>query len=186
MPTLLSHPAFPLAVGLGLGPKMVRKPLLLAGVVVSMLPDLDVIAFPLGIPYAAEWGHRGFSHSMVFAGLVALLGAWFFSRFRGAFAVSFGFLFFSMASHGFLDAFTTGGQGIALLWPFTPHRYFAPVQVIRVSPLSFTRFLSPRGIEVLRSELLWVWLPSGALAAVLALCRRCFSRTKREHSICKN
>ena len=37
-----------------------------------MVPDLDVIAFTLGIPYAHPLGHRGFLHSLLFA---LLLGA---------------------------------------------------------------------------------------------------------------
>jgi inner membrane protein len=76
-----------------------------------------------------------------------------------------------MASHGVLDTFTTGGKGIALLWPFTEHRYFAPIQVIHVAPLSVSRFFSPRGITVMLSELQWVWLPSCCLAAVLGALR---------------
>src|SRR5262249_26810128 len=36
-------------------------------VVSSCLPDLDVIAFRLGIPYHAPFGHRGAVHSLAFA-----------------------------------------------------------------------------------------------------------------------
>jgi inner membrane protein len=38
-----------------------------------MLPDLDVVTFKLGIPYASPWGHRGISHSLLLALLAALL-----------------------------------------------------------------------------------------------------------------
>ena len=41
----------PLALGFGLGKSLVPGRLLLAGVAVSTLPDLDVIAFSFGIPY---------------------------------------------------------------------------------------------------------------------------------------
>jgi inner membrane protein len=37
---------------------------------VSLAPDLDVVAFKLGIPYDATWGHRGAAHSVGFAALV--------------------------------------------------------------------------------------------------------------------
>ena len=40
--------------------------------VLALLPDADVIAFVFRIPYSAPWGHRGASHSLVFAALVAL------------------------------------------------------------------------------------------------------------------
>ena len=39
----------------------------------AMLPDADVVAFKLGIPYGATWGHRGASHSLVFALGVVLM-----------------------------------------------------------------------------------------------------------------
>jgi len=56
VPTLITHPAVPLALGLVLGREAIPARLLLAGVVASVLPDLDVVAFRLGVPYAAEFG----------------------------------------------------------------------------------------------------------------------------------
>jgi membrane-bound metal-dependent hydrolase YbcI (DUF457 family) len=35
--------------------------------ILAMLPDLDVIGFRLGIPYEHMLGHRGFTHSLLFA-----------------------------------------------------------------------------------------------------------------------
>jgi inner membrane protein len=69
------------------------------------------------------------------------------------------FVSLAAASHGLLDAFTTGGSGVAFFWPFSDERYFLPMQKIRVSPIGISRFLSERGIQVLVSELRWVWLP---------------------------
>jgi len=40
--------------------------------VLAMLPDADVIGFPLGVRYADEWGHRGATHSLVFAAIVGI------------------------------------------------------------------------------------------------------------------
>ena len=59
MPTILTHTAVPLALGLGLGKEIVPRRVLWAGVALSILPDLDVLAFRFGIPYAAPFGHRG-------------------------------------------------------------------------------------------------------------------------------
>ena len=159
MPTVLTHPAIPLAIGLGLGRDVVPTPLLIAGVAVSVMPDLDVLAFRYGVSYASNFGHRGFSHSFLFAVVLALLGACAFRYFHATFGRVFVFLFLAAVSHGILDAFTNGGLGIAFLWPFAPERYFAPVQVIQVAPIGVSRFLSPRGISVLISEILWVWIP---------------------------
>jgi inner membrane protein len=170
MPTILTHPAVPLAIGLGLGQRVISRRLLLCGIVGSILPDMDVVAFKIGIPYGDEFGHRGFSHSLLFAGITALLGACGSRWLRSTFLRSFVFLFFAVASHGVLDAFTNGGMGIAFFWPWSEHRHFAPVQVIEVSPLGVSRFLSERGARVLRSELIWIWMPAIALvSAALAL-----------------
>ena len=179
MPTIIAHIAVPLAIGLGLGRRIVPKPLLAAGVIASILPDLDVVSFKLGIAYAADLGHRGFSHSIAFALMVAVIAVPILRRFQVPWAATFWFLLLVVVSHGLLDACTTGGEGVALFWPFSGHRFFAPYQVIEVSPLSITRFMSDRGLAVLLSELYWVWMPSVALGGILFCCRRFFRRLSR-------
>jgi inner membrane protein len=79
--------------------------------------------------------------------------------------------FLATASHGVLDALTDGGPGIAFVVPFDDTRYFLPWQPIRVSPISLERFLSARGLRVLRSEAIWVWLPSAIVAGAAGLAR---------------
>ncbi|MGH8548478.1 MAG: metal-dependent hydrolase [Methylococcales bacterium] len=175
MPTVLTHPAVPLAIGLGLGRELVAPRLMVAGVVASIVPDLDVIAFPLGIPYEAEFGHRGFSHSLLFAFGIAFLGTALLGHFRTRFRPAFMTLFASAASHGILDAFTNGGLGIALFWPMSAERFFAPVRMIEVSPLNLSSLLSQRGLDVLESELLWVWLPCLFFGLLLRIARIVFS-----------
>ncbi len=172
MPTALTHPAVPLAMAIGLGRGAIPGRLLFAGVVVSMLPDLDVVAFRLGIPYTAEFGHRGFSHSIIFALFVAVAGACLFRVWGSTFLRSFLFLFVAAVSHGVLDAFTNGGRGIAFLWPWSTERFFAPIQVIQVAPFGISRLFSERGAAVLWSELLWVWLPLMSVAVSVAVFRR--------------
>ena len=159
MPTVFTHLAVPLAIGLGLGKDVIPPPLLLTGVAVSVFPDLDVLAFRYGISYASNFGHRGFSHSLLFAVVLALLGACAFRYFQTSFGRAFLFLSVAAVSHGILDAFTNGGLGIAFLWPWSTERFFAPAQVIQVSPISIARFFSARGVSVLISEIIWVWIP---------------------------
>mgnify|MGYP003581289499 CR=1 FL=1 len=169
MPTIFSHPLVPLALGFGLGKKRIPKRLLLAGVAASILPDLDVVAFSLGIPYEHEFGHRGFSHSFFFAAVMALLGTCAHRWLHCSFGVAFLFLFFASASHGVLDAFTNGGLGIAFLWPWSDERYFLRYQVIEVSPIGPSHFFSRWGIKVILSELRWVWLPCVLMGLGLAI-----------------
>ncbi|MEW5851280.1 MAG: metal-dependent hydrolase [Myxococcota bacterium] len=118
----------------------------------SLAPDLDVIAFKLGIPYAAPFGHRGASHAFLTAvlvgPLVALLlrtsGARFWNTTLTASAV--------LASHGLLDMLTDGGLGVAWWWPFSSERHFLPVRPIPVAPMGRS-FLSSRGMMVAATEL---------------------------------
>jgi inner membrane protein len=170
MTTILTHAAVPLALGLGAGREKIPTQLLLAGIAASVLPDADVLAFHFGIPYASTLGHRGFSHSLFFAVLVALVGAFLLPR--AHFGRSLGFLLIAAVSHPILDSLTTGGLGVALFWPFSEARYFAPWRVIRVSPLSLSRLFSNRGLALATSELRWVWLPCLLMALGFWLVRR--------------
>lgn len=136
------------------------KLVVLTGVVLSILPDIDVLAFRIGIPYAHTFGHRGFTHSLFFAALVSAVCAWIIAGYLKKRVVPvWVFLFMCMASHGVIDAFTNGGYGIAFLSPFSNERYFFPVQPLEVSTLSIRRFFQGQGIGVLISEIQWVWLP---------------------------
>lgn len=75
-----------------------------------------------------------------------------------------------MASHGLLDAFTNGGLGIAFFSPFDPRRYFFPWRPVQVSPIGMA-FFGRWGLRVLRSEVVWIWLPLAALVGAVLLCR---------------
>jgi inner membrane protein len=169
VPTIISHPAVPLAIGLGLG-NVVPGRLLAASAVASVVPDLDVVGLWLGIPYASALGHRGLSHSLAFAVAAGLLAAANHRALRSTVAAAFSVVFVATASHALLDAFTNGGHGVALLWPFSSERFFAPARVIQVSPFGLSA-LSSRGAALFASELLWVWGPCLALAVVLRLAR---------------
>ncbi|MEO6325879.1 MAG: metal-dependent hydrolase [Thermoanaerobaculia bacterium] len=146
-----------------------------AGIASAILPDADVIGFSFGVRYDAPWGHRGLSHSLAFAALwSALLTGIFFrdpAPLRSRRAVWL-YLFAATSSHGLLDALTNGGLGVALLSPFDSRRIFFPFRPIRVSPIGVAEFFSPEGLAILGSELVWVWLPAGLLAAAVTLVRR--------------
>lgn len=160
MPTILTHAVVPLSVGLGLGKKVIPRRLMLLGMLAAMLPDMDVVAFKLGIAYADGFGHRGASHSVLFSLLLGLLALALPMRWPVARLRVFGFVALATLSHPLLDMFTNGGLGVALFWPWSMDRFFAPWQVIEVSPIALKRVFSERGLAVLRSEALWVWTPS--------------------------
>jgi inner membrane protein len=141
----------------------------LAGVMVAVAPDLDVLGFRFGIQYGDFLGHRGLTHSLPCAAAVAaaLVGLAFRQGVPGLPPRWLWLYFFlAMASHGLLDALTNGGLGIALFAPFDNARYFFPVRPIQVSPIGIRGFLRGGGLEVLARELPWVWLPSLLLAGI--------------------
>lgn len=70
MPTVITHAAVLLCIGLGLGSKAIPPRLLFAGIILAMLPDADVLSFKFGVAYGNVFGHRGFTHSLVFAFIV--------------------------------------------------------------------------------------------------------------------
>ena len=168
MASLFTHVAVAVA-GTGAGPAELRsRRLVVCMALAAALPDLDVLGLWAGVPYDHPLGHRGFSHSLLFAALLAPIGARvaaptiaLCSRSGGILAV---LLFAATASHGALDALTDGGLGVGFLVPFDNERFFWPWRPLRVSTLDPARFFSAHGRAVLRSELVWVWLPV-ALAA---------------------
>jgi inner membrane protein len=125
----------------------------------SLLPDLDVIGFKLGISYGSTFGHRGASHSLAvaaFLGLAAAVSTYVLSvpSRRVDRAVRLGaYVACVVASHGLLDAMTNGGKGVALLWPLTAQRFFFAWRPIPVAPIG-AAFFSVRGLRVAGIELI--------------------------------
>jgi inner membrane protein len=174
MTTLMTHIIPPLALGLGLGGRIIPKRLLFAGMVAALVPDLDVIGFRLHIPYAHPFGHRGATHSVVFALMLGFLASLLFRPLHCSRTLVFSFIAFSTLSHPLLDMVTNGGLGVALEWPWSNKRLFASWQVIEVSPIGLKNFFSNRGYVVLKSELLWVWVPALFMMSSLVMIRQFF------------
>jgi inner membrane protein len=174
MPSAFSHAISAAGVSACFYRPGVSTRIWIAGALFSMLPDIDVIGFRLGVHYGDFWGHRGFTHSLFFAALLAGAALMFMfpqgvpNLSRASLWV---YLFVATASHGLLDAMTDGGLGVAFFAPFSNTRYFFLWTPIRVSPIGISRFFGARGLAVMQSELLWVWLPTLALAVFAWLVR---------------
>jgi len=169
MATAFSHAIVALAMGKAFQNKDLSWRELFLGALCSVVPDLDVIGFYFGIQYGDVWGHRGLTHSVVFAALLAgsLVALWY--RGKPAATMTWLFLYFAIctASHGVLDAMTNGGLGVAFFSPFDTTRYFFPVRPVLVSPIVISEFFSAFGVRILASEAIWIWLPSCAAFVVL-------------------
>jgi len=142
----------------------------------SILPDADVLGFGFGIEYGDLLGHRGLSHSVLFAAAWSLLVVSCeysgLVKFRRRWWSLVGLFFLVTVSHGILDAMTNGGLGVAFFSPFDTERYFFPWRPINVSPVGVGQFFSGRGVRIMASEIEYVWVPLATLWAAVALLRR--------------
>lgn len=162
MPTVVGHALLGGAGGWALPRKLIPSSALWLGALCSAVPDLDSVGFWLGVPYGSWLGHRGFSHSLAFAGLIALaisLASKALPSYQASRWALFAFLGLCTACHGLLDAMTNGGLGVAFFSPFSNHRYFLPWRPLAVSPLHPAHLLSPWGLRVFLSEGLCIGMP---------------------------
>ena len=163
MASAFAHAALGATLGKLLLPNRRHWPYWVAAGVCAALPDVDAVGYRLGVPYDSLWGHRGLTHSLLAAAIVALVGT-LLSQLAprqhrpNAWRLAL-LLFLATASHGLLDALTTGGLGVAFFSPWHPERYFFPFRPIQVSPLSIRAFLGAKGLRVLASEAGWVGMP---------------------------
>jgi inner membrane protein len=176
MASIMSHAVAASSLGT-VGSPQLRMPARywVALAIVAALPDADVVAFTLGVPYGNMLGHRGITHSLPFAAVLAALVVRLLFRGREwhrAWPRLWLVYFVAIASHGVLDAMTTGGQGIAFFAPFSAARWHFPWRPILVSPIGVGAFISMYGLRVLQNELFWVWLPSAVVALAARLARR--------------
>src|SRR5262245_44251177 len=118
----------------------------------SLLPDVDVIGFSLGVQYGDPWGHRGATHSLTFAIGVGLVVGLIASRLGRPFRKTALFAAGLLVSHALFDTLTDGGLGCALFWPFDLTRYFAPWNPLPVAPIGLD-FVSFYGLMVSLVEL---------------------------------
>ena len=83
----------------------------------AVVPDVDVVSFYFHVERGSMFGHRGLTHSLLFAVLLALVVVWLGFRKTPAFSQRWWklllYFFIVTASHGLLDALTNGGSGVA-------------------------------------------------------------------------
>lgn len=174
MASLLAHAALPLVV-LGAirprdGDERHERRLAVAAVVCSCLPDLDMLGVLFEVRATDPTGHRGVAHSIVMATLVALFVAivWFRSlglwgpRWRRA----LWFLLAIAASHGLIDAMTTGESGVALFSPFDRGRYAFPFKLLPSCPVGLKEWLGFWGLLTIANEIFYLLVPLGIVASL--------------------
>jgi inner membrane protein len=166
MPSSVGHALVAVAIGTPLAAPTVTRRYWIAGVLCTVLLDLDAIGRPFGwgdVVFLS--GHRALTHSILFAAVLALaIGGIGFrdARWDGSRTRILTYLFLATASHGALDAFAAYGDGVAFLFPFSAVRYVAPWRPLR-------------GLN----EILWIWLPAILL---IMLVRRVQTSQRRSES----
>jgi inner membrane protein len=120
----------------------------------ALLPDLDVAGVALGLADHGIYGHRGYSHSLLFAGVVALAAGLVARRWGTRPAFTGLLAFVAIVSHGLLDAMTYRTRGIPFFWPISELRVTFPWRPIPPAPRGGELF-SARGLQVLAIELIY-------------------------------
>jgi inner membrane protein len=180
MPTIFSHAVFASVVGKAFVKKSVSFWFWLLIALCAIIPDADVAGLAFGIKFGSLFGHRGFTHSIMFALLFGCIIAFFADRLlqTGISLIKL-FVYFSLAtfSHPLLDMLTNGGSGVALFAPFSNERYFFPWRPVEVSPIGMG-FFSDRGLDVILSEIIWIWLPAITVLITTTIIRKLRKKNK--------
>src|SRR5262249_13612910 len=139
------------------------------------VPDFDYAWNPQGLS-DSWWGHRGISHTPLFALVFATLLVWlaFRSADRETRTRVWIAFFLATVSHGLIDALSLRGPGIPFFFPFSTVRYHFPWRPIRPAPHG--PGIIAMLLRSIRTELLWIWLPSAILLALTALRRHRFAQ----------
>ena len=119
------------AVGEAVGGRRMGNKAAMWGAIGGTIPDLDVFLRSLTNPIDGALLHRGFSHSIVFAVLVAPIMAFLLYRLykrRFEYKLWFWLAFGSIITHPMLDIFTN--YGTQFFWPFDLRLTFNSVFVV--------------------------------------------------------
>ncbi len=113
----------------------------------AMLPDADVFIAPLGLGShnGIVTGHRGASHSLLMAVMIAIAGGLLARRYGWSGVRTMLAVMLAIGSHGLLDTLGQGGRPIPLLWPLTHHRFRAPWLLLPDAPRGL-KFISRYGL----------------------------------------
>lgn len=157
------------------------KRALLWGALAQNLPDIDTVAALWLPPYQNVIVHRGFTHSVLFALVVALLLAVGASRWQQDKKISWGsfFIFFLLQFlvHDLLDTFNAYGTG--LLEPFSHERFAFHLLYVADPLLTIWPAASVLGLVLLKNQSAyrWRWVLAGLLPVVLYISYAAYNKS---------
>jgi len=174
VPSSFSHIVAGIALGTPVLPQPISRRYWACAGFCAAIVDIDWLWSFRGRPYEHWLEHRGLTHSLLFAAALAAVVAWLILHPvapQGTLGRLWGGLTLATASHGFFDAMSTYGAGVAFLLPFSTRRFFFPWRPISGNT-SFGVGLAQKLLVVFGREVLWVWLPSLLVAFVVWRLRR--------------
>jgi inner membrane protein len=170
MPTPITHIIASLPMNSTVMRKTNIRKILFWSFVVAIVPDIDLFGNFFNVSINNIFGHRGFTHSLLFAFLLAtLISLIFWREFKTDrkrwLLIFFNFLMVALM-HPFLDACTDRNYGVALFSPFSNHRYSLPWAPINDKALGIWNYYFLGWWEIFKVEAViiivaiaytWLW-----------------------------
>jgi len=126
----------------------------------AVAPDLDWFTTFLPSADGTSLAHRGMSHSLIAAALLAAAAMLIGFRPHLRNLRHWACMLCAAFSHGLLDACTFGGTGVAFLLPFSKARFVCLWQPLFVSPIPLSGKLLDWLLFSLGTELVWIGIPA--------------------------
>jgi inner membrane protein len=169
MPTPITHIIASLPMNTTVMRQTNTKKILFWSLVITLIPDIDLLGNFFNIPINNIFGHRGFTHSLIFAFfLAAIISLIFWQEFKTdkkRWFLIFGNFLLVALMHPLLDALTDKNYGVALLSPFSNHRFSLPWAPINDSALGIWNYYVLGFWQIIKVEaviilaaLLYTWL----------------------------
>jgi inner membrane protein len=174
MPSPITHAAVAVGGALIAGQVVPRMPARFWPLAIgcAVAADCDVLFGGPGATFGSAWDHRGLTHSLAAAALLAGVATMLLAMARTLTARQLFFgatiLVLVAASHPLLDAMTDG-QGVALFWPIFNERMHLNFRPLANMTVELDGAFSDRAVRVALAELTWVWLPVFSLVALTHL-----------------
>ena len=172
MPSFFGHAVAGIALGAAFADEKTPARTWVLGTFCALAPDLDWFTAFLRLHPGNFLAHRGITHSLLAAVLLAATALWLGVRREERTRRIGVYLLLASLSHGLLDACTSGRIGVAFFYPFSTSRWGCYWQPFLDAPLPFWSGLRMPFLGALLSEMFWIGLPAFLLIAGIRVARR--------------
>lgn len=148
MATFITHSLFGAGAAYAISqPQQLSRRFIVLSTFCQWVPDVDTLTYLLPLAETHPLGHRGFTHSVFFACILAFVIVRLFYRqftpvHRQYWGLSLWF-FLATLSHGLLDALVDSKLGVAFFCPFDTQRYVFTWRPLLDVPIDISMLTSP-------------------------------------------